>query len=237
MSESDEIASNASDAVASDPKKVAAAKAYIQKLVFESQLKTIKFDTSRNKRYKSSVYQNFCSVILNCEKNEFDSKGFQFTINTFLDELDQPYYELDGYLACKSCLVIYVSGSHGTSTLLKHNCLKKSSSNQSLITTHLTRKRTSQLPSKIVEKIREVETKFIVEGLRPFSITENALFRQLIETISDASATYGRLDATSILHSTKSLAKDIGERADVVRTDLKQKLEGVVGKTVILLCF
>lgn len=212
-----------------DPARIKAAKDYIQKLVLDKTLGTIKFDTSRNSRFKSPVYQNFDSLVLNCEKDEFDNKGFKFDINLFLDEKEQPYYELDRYLACKQCLIVYVKG-HGTSTLWKHSCMKKPLSNQTKITSHLARKKSDQLSTQIVNKIRDIETQFIVDGLRPFNITENVLFRQLIETVSDVSVTYGRLDAASVLHSTKSLTQDIQTKSDAVREDLKAKLAKVVGK-------
>ena len=209
--------------------KSKAAKEYIKKLVSQKMLGTRKFDTSRNNRYKSPVYQNFESLILNCEKDEFDSKGFNFVINPFLDEKEQCYYELDGYLACKHCLVVYVKGG-GTSTLWKHTCTKKPLDEQPKIFSHLARKKSDQLPTQIVSKIRDIETKFIVDGLRPFNITENVWFRELIETVSDVSVSYGRINATSVLHSTKSLTQDIQTKSDAVRKDLKAQLAKVLGK-------
>lgn len=137
---------------------------------------------------------------------------------------------MDGFLACKDCSTVYVyNPKKGTSTLRKHACPNRLLNGQQTITSHFSRKKSHQIPSYILEKIRASEVKFIVDGLRPFNITENKLFREFIENISDASASFGRLDAASILHSTKSLTQDIHDKAEVVRTDLKMQLSNGFG--------
>lgn len=205
-------------------------KKHLQLLI--SQEKLIVGDyLKKNKRFKSDAYERFGILILQCELEEVNQDAFE--VKTSVCGNDDELLKLDNYLACKTCLQVYFFDSkYGTSTIKKHVCQQQTSKNQPLITEHVSQdlKKADQLPTKTLQLIRDSETKFIVNGMRPFNITENKDFLEFVEIISQVSYKFGKLDAVSVLHSTKSLTDEIAKKAKSVVDDLKLKISHVYGK-------
>lgn len=156
-----------------------------------------------------------------------------FNVKTSVCGENELFLKLDNFLACKGCKqVYYFDSKYGTSTMKKHPCQTTQEENQPRITQHMSKelKKADQLPFKVLQLIRDTEMKFIVNRMRPFNTTKNKDFIEFVQIISEMSHKYGKLDESSVLHSTKALTEDVARKAKTIVNDLKPKILQAYGK-------
>ena len=188
-------------------------KRQMEKFLSLSKISAAPKPKSLKEKKTKGLWDAFNVLLLNCVLDELNGDSFVFTIKVL--DAERLIEQIEGFVVCKKCSNIYVYNSKdGTSTLKKHSCASLLTGGQSSLDNfvqrpqhQIQRKNRDDLPVDLVQQVRDSELKFVVNRLRPFSVVEDSDFINFLQTVSDISADFGKLNMKSISHSTKSLTQ------------------------------
>jgi len=193
------------------------------------QEKKANIETVKSKG-KSEVWKNFGKVLV-FGLTEKDIKTLK------LNTKPKSSFYVKNVVACKQCYACYTHISHksGTSSLRKHNCIKKAES-QSLENTQIITKwctkipKSVTIPENIKYEIQVQSLKFILNQLLAFKTIDETPFRELLQKCIEIGANYGNIDINDILCGRKKLTDVIMKKKyDECMSSIIKSLDKVYG--------